>query len=159
MGSGLGLAYLPITGLVSKHFTKRRALAMGINTTGTSVGGFTIALVCSKLFRTSLSFPWTVRIVAFTALGCNLAGNLLLSNPRVTTPTPDVKSQESVDHDTQSAVEDTKLETLKKPQGKGSDDGKDADQPRKVSELLRDPAYLAIITSVFFAGLGLYFPM
>lgn len=39
LGIGIGLMFLPIVSVVSQYFFKRRALAIGIATTGSSVGG------------------------------------------------------------------------------------------------------------------------
>ena len=136
MGAGLGFAYLPVSGLVSKHFTKRRSLAMGIVTTGTSLGGFTFSVLVSELLRASLGFAWTVRVSAFIALGCILFANLLVSQPEKTSEGKEEKEPAS----TEEVAEE-------------------GEKSRSISQLLRDPAYLAIILSGFVVCLGLYFPM
>lgn len=136
MGAGLGFAYLPVSGIVSKHFTKRRSLAMGIVTTGTSLGGFTFSVLVSELLRASLGFAWTVRVSAFIALGCILFANLLVSQPEKTSEGKEEKEPAS----TEEVAEE-------------------GEKSRSISQLLRDPAYLAIILSGFVVCLGLYFPM
>lgn len=181
MGGGLGFAFLPVTGLVAKHFKKRRALALGIISTGTSVGGFVFSLLGSKLFYSSLGFPWTVRISAFIVLATTILANLLLSGPKVNTaateePEP-IRAEAKVDvpHQpkegavgaidniektevaaaTPSKRNDTEATSLD-PEGLG--DGIKPHQPRTMRQMLRDPAYLAIISMGFVVSLGLYFP-
>lgn len=139
MGAGLGFAYLPVSGIVSKHFTRRRSLAMGIITTGTSLGGFSFSVLASKLLSSSLGFAWTVRVSAFIALGCILFANVLVSQPKETAAPAQPQEKEQEAEGSEPAVEENK--------------------PRSVSQLLRDPAYLAIISSGFIVCLGLYFPM
>jgi hypothetical protein len=39
IGIGVGLMFLPIVSVVSQYFFKRRSLAIGIATTGSSAGG------------------------------------------------------------------------------------------------------------------------
>lgn len=39
IGLGVGLMFLPIVSVVSQYFLKRRSLAIGIATTGSSAGG------------------------------------------------------------------------------------------------------------------------
>ena len=144
MGAGLGFAYLPVSGIVSKHFTKRRSLVMGIITTGTSLGGFTFSVLVSKLLTTSLGFAWTVRVSAFIALGCILFANLLVSQPKTSataTVAAPPKEEEKEPISTKEVAEE------------------EGEKSRSISELLRDPAYLAIILSGFIVCLGLYFPM
>ena len=160
MGLGLGLAFLPISGIVAKHFTRRRSLAMGIVTTGTSLGGFTFSVLVSKLLNTSLEFAWTVRVNAFIVLGCCILGNLLLSEPkkeRTDTITSEATTQ-SLSHP-QEAASDTKEVEAQERSGIEEETGTPEEKPRTISQLLRDPAYLAVIGSGFVVGLGLYFPM
>ncbi|KAF2135753.1 uncharacterized protein K452DRAFT_292977 [Aplosporella prunicola CBS 121167] len=154
MGAGLGFAYLPVSGIVSKHFTRRRSLAMGIITTGTSLGGFTFSILTSKLTASSLGFAWTVRVSAFIALACILSANLLVSQPKTTEAETKVKEEASSTEDVTAAV------TEKDPAGISAEEAAEKeDKPRSIPELLRDPAYLAIISSGFIVCLGLYFPM
>jgi hypothetical protein len=42
IGIGTGLIFLPALSVISQYFLKRRSLALGIVTTGSSVGGETI---------------------------------------------------------------------------------------------------------------------
>ncbi|KAK6223443.1 hypothetical protein LQW54_000561 [Pestalotiopsis sp. IQ-011] len=144
MGLGLGLAFLPLFGVVAKHFTKRRSLAMGILTTGSSLGGFAFSVLVNKLFHTSLGFAWTVRVSSFVTLGCLVLGNLLISEPK---PSMSASSDE-----TPSSSQEASAEVA-------APDQPQEDKPRGIPELLRDPAYLAVIGSGFIVCLGLYFPI
>ncbi|KAK6199094.1 mannose-1-phosphate guanyltransferase [Pestalotiopsis sp. IQ-011] len=181
MGGGLGFAFLPVTGLVAKHFKKRRALALGVISTGTSIGGFVFSLLGSKLFYTNVGFPWTVRISAFIVLAATILANLLLSDPKVNTaaaeePEPDrAEAKVDVPHEPEEgavgAIGNTeKTETAATAPSKRNDtestsldpeglgDGVKPHQPRTMRQMLRDPAYLAIISMGFVVSLGLYFP-
>jgi MFS family permease len=160
MGLGLGLAFLPISGIVAKHFTRRRSLAMGIVTTGTSLGGFTFSVLVSKLLNTSLGFAWTVRVNAFIVLGCCMIGNVLLSEPKKQR-TDIIASEGTMQSlsDPQEAVGDTKEVETQEQNDLEEETGTPEEKPRTISQLLRDPAYLAVIASGFVVSLGLYFPM
>jgi MFS family permease len=169
MGAGLGFAYLPVSGIVSKHFKKRRALAMGIITTGGSIGGFVLSLLGNKLLYSDLGFPWTVRVSAFIVLGSCVIANLLLSDihpgePAVVTQNPEKSMAEATDgiataerSKVSPNKEDNKA-TLSDPEGCG-ESVELSHKPRTIKQMLQDPAYLAIISMGFVVSLGLYFPM
>ncbi|KAH8651378.1 major facilitator superfamily domain-containing protein [Xylariales sp. PMI_506] len=53
---------------VASWFYKRRATAFGITMCGSSVSGVVLPIMISKLVD-RVGFPWTIRIVAFLALG------------------------------------------------------------------------------------------
>jgi MFS family permease len=140
---------------VSKHFTKRRSLALGIVTTGVSLGGFTFSALASKLLNTNLGFAWTVRVSAFIALGCILLANLLVTQPEKVfveeNEEPSSIEEAALAVDAEEKIENKRLDSNRKTV--------EDSQPRHISQLLRDPAYLAVISSAFLACLGLYFPM
>lgn len=159
MGGGLGLAFLPVTGIVSKHFKRRRALAMGIITTGTSLGGFAFSLIANKLLYTDLGFDWTVRISAFIVLGSTIFANLLLSD----IPPEKADVVHRPEEGTAGATGDAeKTENDNDPTASDREGQEDSTapphKPRTMKDLLRDPAYLAIISMGFVVSLGLYFP-
>lgn len=151
MGTGLGFAYLPVSGIVSKHFTKRRSLAMGIITTGTSLGGFAFSVIASKL-PSSIGFPWMVRLSAFITLACIMSANLLVTQPKETSTADEQKPANSAAIDTSSGEKEPA--SIEEPAEEEKEE-----KPRSIQQLLRDPAYLAIILSGFIVCLGLYFPM
>ncbi|KAF8610236.1 MFS general substrate transporter [Ceratobasidium sp. AG-I] len=96
LGIGLGLLFLPSIGVISHHFAKRRALAMGIVTSGSSCGGIVFPIMLNKIFERS-GFAWGVRATAFVILACLLAANLMMrtrlppKSQRPPAPPPDVK--------------------------------------------------------------------
>lgn len=66
MGSIMGLLQFPAFAAVSQYFDKKRAAALGIVISGSSVGGIVIPILLSKLLNgTTLGFGWSVRVVGF----------------------------------------------------------------------------------------------
>ncbi|THH29161.1 hypothetical protein EUX98_g5021 [Antrodiella citrinella] len=76
MGLGLGLTFLPSLSIVSHHFRRRRALAMGIVVTGASAGGIVFPIMLNHLF----SNPHIGFVNGVRASGGLIAGLLLLAN-------------------------------------------------------------------------------
>ena len=69
MGLSTGFVLLPALAAVSQFFDKRRAAALGIAVSGSSVGGIVFPIVLSKLLNdSSLGFGWSVRITGFIML-------------------------------------------------------------------------------------------
>lgn len=62
-GIGCGLFFTPSLALVSTYFDKRRAIAMGLVTTGNSVGGIVYPIVVRQLIPMA-GFAWTARVLA-----------------------------------------------------------------------------------------------
>ena len=99
---GSGFLFIPGLAIVSTYFQKRRAAAIGMVISGSSIGShftrfhghstFTSmsgGLVYSVIFRQLLSqvgFGWTTRIMGFIALG-TLSTSLVVMRRRVTTRT------------------------------------------------------------------------
>jgi hypothetical protein len=52
LGIGTGLIFLPALSVVSQFFFKRRSLALGVATTGSSIGGELI-YICTKAVLTN----------------------------------------------------------------------------------------------------------
>ncbi|KAG8747617.1 hypothetical protein FRC10_000160 [Ceratobasidium sp. 414] len=96
LGIGLGLLFLPSIGVISHHFKRRRALAMGIVTSGSSCGGIVFPIMLNKIFQRA-GFAWGVRSTGFVILGCFIAANLMMrtrlppKSQRPPAPPPDVK--------------------------------------------------------------------
>ncbi|GAA6030283.1 hypothetical protein JCM8097_009027 [Rhodosporidiobolus ruineniae] len=78
LGCGLaaGIAFVPAASSVSHWFKKRRATALGILATGSSVGGMVLPALLNNLFD-STGFGWAVRASAFMIIG--LVGIALLT--------------------------------------------------------------------------------
>lgn len=67
-GISLGFLFLPALSVLSHHFARRRALAMGIATSGSSAGGVVFPILLNKMIQ-KYGFPWATRIAAFVCLG------------------------------------------------------------------------------------------
>jgi MFS family permease len=69
-GVANGLAYAPAVAVIGQYFHRRRALAMGIASSGSSLGGIIFPVMLDRIiYHTSLGFGWAVRIVGFLVLG------------------------------------------------------------------------------------------
>ncbi|BGP17967.1 hypothetical protein JCM10213_003974 [Rhodosporidiobolus nylandii] len=67
-GLAAGLAFVPSASSVSHWFKKRRATALGILATGSSVGGMVYPAMLNHLFP-QVGFGWAVRAAAFITIG------------------------------------------------------------------------------------------
>lgn len=69
MGSAVALMQFPAFAIVGQYFDKKRAAALGICASGSSIGGVIFPIVLSKLLNTTtVGFGWSMRIVAFIIL-------------------------------------------------------------------------------------------
>lgn len=68
-GISMGLLMFPALGAVSQYFEKKRAAALGLVISGSSIGGIVFPIVLSKMLNgSSLGFGWSVRILGFIML-------------------------------------------------------------------------------------------
>ncbi|KAJ2974363.1 hypothetical protein NUW58_g8680 [Xylaria curta] len=67
-GIGAGIYFTPCIATVNTYFDKRRGLAVGLCTTGNSVGGIVYPLIVRELIP-KLGFAWTTRVIGFLNLG------------------------------------------------------------------------------------------
>ncbi|KAI5862042.1 putative MFS monocarboxylate transporter [Durotheca rogersii] len=67
VGVGTGCLYIPSVAIIPEYFSRRKALAMGIVTSGSSFGGVIYALMFQGLLP-RVGFGWTTRIMGFTSL-------------------------------------------------------------------------------------------
>ncbi|KAI1381308.1 MFS general substrate transporter [Hypoxylon crocopeplum] len=66
MGIVMGLLQFPGMAAVSQFFNKKRAAALGVVVSGSSIGGVVIPIALSKMLNgSSLGFGWSVRIIGF----------------------------------------------------------------------------------------------
>lgn len=77
IGVGTGCLYIPSIAIIPEYFSKRKALAMGIVTSGSSFGGVIYALMFQGLVP-RVGFGWTTRIMGFTSLITISISTLLL---------------------------------------------------------------------------------
>ncbi|KAL2854506.1 major facilitator superfamily domain-containing protein [Aspergillus pseudoustus] len=69
MGLVMGFLQIPAFAAVSQYFDKRRAAALGIAVSGSSIGGIIMPIILSKMLNAStIGFAWTVRIIGFVIL-------------------------------------------------------------------------------------------
>ena len=69
MGISMGFLQFPAMAAVSQHFSKRRAAALGVAISGSSIGGVVLPLALSKMLNSSsLGFAWSVRIIGFVTV-------------------------------------------------------------------------------------------
>ncbi len=80
-GLGSGIIFCPAMGLVTTYFTRKRALAIAIVTTGNSFGGGVYPVVVRQLLP-KIGFPWTVRILGFLNMAF-LLGAIAFMRPRL----------------------------------------------------------------------------
>ncbi|KAI1374020.1 putative MFS monocarboxylate transporter [Hypoxylon crocopeplum] len=66
VGVGTGCLYIPSVAIIPQYFSRRKALAMGIVTSGSSFGGVIYALMFQGLLP-RVGFGWATRIMAFTS--------------------------------------------------------------------------------------------
>ncbi|KAH8680624.1 major facilitator superfamily domain-containing protein [Xylariales sp. PMI_506] len=66
-GTGSGLLLIPSMALVPQYFRRRKALAMGMAVTGSSIGGVLYSLVFQQL-QPRVGFGWSMRVLAFCSL-------------------------------------------------------------------------------------------
>lgn len=66
IGTLMGLMNLPAIAAVTQYFDKKRAAALGLAISGSSIGGIVFPIALSKLLNeSSLGFGWSVRIIGF----------------------------------------------------------------------------------------------
>lgn len=84
---GVGAAVISMVGVgvISKWFTRRRGMAMGLALCGSSVGGVVMPLMLRKLLPT-VGWAWSVRSIAFLLSAVMIAGALCLQQPLPTPP-------------------------------------------------------------------------
>lgn len=80
-GLGGGIFFTPSLSLTGTYFSKKRALALGIATTGNSAGGMIYPVLVQQLLP-KIGFAWTTRVLGFFNLGL-LAIVLVFMRPRL----------------------------------------------------------------------------
>lgn len=80
-GIGGGIFFIPMMGVCATYFAKHRGIAIGIVTTGNSIGGVVYPLVVRQLLG-KVGFGWTVRVLGFINVVCLLVAFALMK-PRL----------------------------------------------------------------------------
>ncbi|KAK9315610.1 major facilitator superfamily domain-containing protein [Lipomyces starkeyi] len=77
----IGAAFIFYTALaaVPTHFHRKRGLAMGVSSSGSSLGGTIFPIMVKKLSQT-ISYGWTMRACAFLILGLLVIVNLTITS-------------------------------------------------------------------------------
>ncbi|RYP07502.1 hypothetical protein DL765_009135 [Monosporascus sp. GIB2] len=86
VGIGAGLLFVPTVSLLPTYFSTRLGLAVGIASSGSSVGGVIYPIVLYRLIG-QIGFPWAVRCLAFIALATFILP-LAVMRIRVRVPKP-----------------------------------------------------------------------
>ncbi|RAH44661.1 MCT family MFS transporter [Aspergillus brunneoviolaceus CBS 621.78] len=77
-----GLTYTPTLTAVNQYFLRRRPLAMGIASSGSSFAGVVLPIALNRMLHDSpLGFGWTVRIIGFLMLALSLVACACVSSP------------------------------------------------------------------------------
>ncbi|KAK4892374.1 hypothetical protein LTR27_009208 [Elasticomyces elasticus] len=84
VGLGGGCLFITATSILPSYFSKKRALAMGIAASGSSLGGIIYPFIITNL-QESVGYGWAVRTVAFIALA-TLAVPCAVIKPRAKPP-------------------------------------------------------------------------
>ncbi|KAG6850363.1 hypothetical protein H0H93_014317 [Arthromyces matolae] len=83
MGLGLAMTFLPALTVVAHHFNRRRGFAIGIMTSGASIGGLVFPIMLNKLIFGRQGFALGVRATAAVITGLLVIANLLMrTRPR-----------------------------------------------------------------------------
>ncbi|KAI1106942.1 MFS general substrate transporter [Jackrogersella minutella] len=80
-GIGAGILYCAIISNVATYFSKKRALAIALVTSGGATGG-TIFPVIAQQLPQKVGFPWTIRVMGFVVM-FNVAIMILLARARL----------------------------------------------------------------------------
>ncbi|KAI2787987.1 hypothetical protein POX_f08370 [Penicillium oxalicum] len=90
IGLGFGLLYVPTIALISRRFSRNRAVALGVATSGAPAGGIIYTVIFNQLIA-RVGFGWTVRVMAFVMLAFFILAALFL------TLEPSVENDQSTD--------------------------------------------------------------
>lgn len=68
VGIGAGCLFVPSVSVLPTYFSSRIGLAVGVGSSGSSIGGIVYPIILYRLID-RIGFAWSVRVVAFIALG------------------------------------------------------------------------------------------
>ncbi|KAI9147459.1 Fujikurins efflux protein [Paramyrothecium foliicola] len=84
---GMSAIYVPATALVAGWFDKKRGMAYGIATSGSSLGGVILPIMISRLIP-QVGFPWAMRAAAFLIMGLLIIANFTVASRLPPDPKP-----------------------------------------------------------------------
>ena len=82
---GASCIFYPAVSSVTTWFLRRRALALGIVASGSSLGGVIFPIMIQRLLP-QIGFGWTMRVAAFMILGMLIVANLTVTSRLQHTP-------------------------------------------------------------------------
>ena len=77
VGIGCGLIYVPSLPIISQWFGKRRALANGISSAGSGIGGLAMSFAIQAMIE-KLGIGWALRITGMVVLAVNFPATMIL---------------------------------------------------------------------------------
>jgi len=77
VGMGAGLIYVPSLPIISQWFGKRRALANGITSAGSGVGGLAMSFAIQAMIE-DLGISWALRITGIVVFAVNFPATMIL---------------------------------------------------------------------------------
>lgn len=86
VGIGAGCLFVPSVSVLPTYFSTRIGLAVGVGSSGSSIGGIIYPIILYRLID-RIGFAWSVRVVAFIALGTLLIP-IAIMKMRVKAPKP-----------------------------------------------------------------------
>lgn len=84
---GAGMILYPCFSCVTTWFEKKRALAMGITSSGSSLGGVIMPILVDRIIH-RVGFPWAMRTCAFLMLALLIVTNLTVQSRLTPRPKP-----------------------------------------------------------------------
>ncbi|KAL1870544.1 hypothetical protein VTK73DRAFT_2583 [Phialemonium thermophilum] len=81
IGLGMGFTFLPGTAILSQYFHRRRALAIGISSSGSPLAGIVFPIIFNSL-EPRIGFGWTTRVLAFITMAFSIIP-VVFMRPRV----------------------------------------------------------------------------
>lgn len=138
IGLGCGLTFLPSTAILSQYFRRRRALVIGLASTGSPLAGSLFPLIFSRL-EPAIGFGWTTRVIALILLVLSVFPALFM-RPR---ESPKTKSGSESEPKSESPPAPGAKRTL-------------GMRSLVDTSVFRDVPFLLVMTGGFFAFLTLY---
>ncbi|KAK1757842.1 putative major facilitator superfamily transporter protein [Echria macrotheca] len=81
IGIGMGLLFLPATGVLSQYFARHRSLVIGVSSAGSPLAGIVFPIIFTQLEQ-RVGFGWATRVIAFILLGLSIVP-LIFMRPRL----------------------------------------------------------------------------